>query len=201
MLALLFSLFVMAGLAALAWASYVKSAIALVLGRGGIWLRYSISLGPVRFLEYQLRMMPGRKPRAWIRKLWGRLKPVGIEEVNKSLADKNLKPFQIPLRGILDIGVHIMIEELDVRASLGVESDAAATALLCGFAITALQALKAVGARGGTVPAGMIVVRPVFNQARLSARFKCILAIKASHIIREVIEGYARRKRDGQSSD
>jgi hypothetical protein len=202
MLPFLIVLFLIAGLAALVWSSDIHAAISFVLDRGGIWVRYSTSIGIFTFAGYQFRMMPGHGPRAWKRSPFtGRMRPVDFNETVGRIFQKKWKPVQIPIRGAVDIGVNISIEELSVNAKLGVEDDAAATALLCGGIVTALQALKAAGTRGGFVPAGAIVVRPVFSRARLSVRFKCILAIKASHIIREMIEGIAGRKRDGQSSD
>lgn len=202
MLPLLIALFVLAGLIALVWSSDVRSTVAFVLDRGGVWIKYNTCIGCIRIAEFQFRFMTDRSPRAWKRSIWtGRLKPVDYHLSIATIFEKKWRPIQIPLRGFFDIGVNLMIERLDVCAKLGVEGDAAATALLCGAAVTALQALKAVSTRGRSVPGGVILVRPVFNRARLSVRFKCILAIKASHIIREVIEGLAGRKRDGQSSD
>jgi hypothetical protein len=202
MLPFLIVLFVIAGLAALVWSSDIHATIAFALDRGGIWARYTTSLGIFIFSGYQFRIMSGHRPRAWKRNpLTGSMKPVDFQETVGNLFQKKWKPAQIPIRGAADIGVNILIEELNVDARLGVQDNAAATALLCGGIVTALQALRAAGTRGGFVPAGSIVVRPVFNRAHLSVRFKCILAIKASHIIRELVENAAGRKRDGQSSD
>jgi hypothetical protein len=173
-----------------------------LLDRGGVWVKYSTSIGWLRVAEFQFRFMPEHKPRAWKRSiLTGKLKPVDYGISVGAIFEKKWRPIQIPLRGVFDIGVNLNIERLDVQARLGVENDAYATALLCGCVVTALQALKTISTRGKFVPGGVIAIRPVFNRARLSVRFKCILAIKASHIIREVIEGFTGRKRDGQSSD
>jgi hypothetical protein len=180
----------------------LQSTIAFVIDKGGIWLDYSSGVGRIRLTGFQIRLMPGHPPRAWMRKaLTGKLIKADFSQTIKALTDPRLKPINIPLRGAFDIGVKIIIRELNVQAKIGIEDDAASTALLCGCIVTLLQALRAVSTRGRFVPKGNVTIQPVFNRPRLSIRLKCILAIKARHIIREVIESHARRGNDGQSPD
>jgi hypothetical protein len=189
-------------LISLLWSADVRTTIAFVIDKGGFWLDYSTGLGRFRLVGFQIRMMSGHKPRAWMHKpLTGKLKTVEFQKTIQTLSDRQWQPIHIPVSGALDIGVNIIIDELNVKAKFGLEDDAAATALLCGSISTLLQSLRAVSTRGRFVPQGRILIRPVFGETCLSIRFKCILAIKARHIIREVIESLARRNRDGQSSD
>lgn len=189
-------------LATAVWVAEVQTTIAFVLDKGGLWLDYSTGLGRLRLTGFQIRLMTGHKPRAWMRRLKSRkLHPVEFEKTIGALTEKKWKPVNLTLSSALDIGVKLIIRELKVNAKIGIEGDAAATALICGSITTALQVLRTISTRGEFLPRGIVIIEPVFDCARLSIRFKCILAIKARHIIREVIDSkIVRRKEYGQSS-
>jgi hypothetical protein len=189
-------------LIATAYLAELQSTIAFVVDKGGLWLNYSSGIGRLRLVGFQIRMMEGHEPRAWKRRPFAlKLEEAEFDDTIRGITAKKWKPIHIPLTGALDIGVNIIIRELDVKAKLGIEGDAVATALLCGSITTVLQIARAVSTRGAFVPKGYIVVKPIFTNARLSIHFKCILAIKARHIIREVVESKVRRKKNGQPSN
>lgn len=195
----LFIIFIAAGLV---WLAEVQSTITFVLDKGGLWLDYSTGVGRLRLVGFQIRIMTGHKPRAWMRRAHTRkLHLVEFDKTIGSVTEKKWKPINLTFGSALDIGIKIIIRELKVNAKIGIEGDAAATALLCGSISSALQLIRIASTRGEFVPKGFVEITPVFDRARLSIRFKCILAIKARHIIREVIENIARRIRDGQSSN
>ncbi len=186
----------------LALVGELQTTIRFVLDRGGIWLNVTTGIGRYRFSGYQLRVMPHHKPRAWkLNPISRKYKPADPTKVLRRTSSKRWKPIQLTLRSALEIGVGIIIRELSANVKIGVEGDAALTALLCGALSTLLHTLRSASTRGEFVPRGAVDVRPSFSRRRLSIRFKCILAIKARHIIREIIENHAGRNGDGQSSD
>jgi len=186
----------------LALVGELQTTIRFVLDHGGIWLNVATGIGRFRFSGYQLRVMPYHKPRAWkLKPLIRKYKPEDPKKVLRRSSSKRWKPIQLTLRSALEIGVGIIIRELNAKVKLGVEGDAASTALFCGALSTLLQALRSASTRGEFVPRGEVDIHPVFDHGRLSVRFKCILAIKVRHIIREIIENHAGRNNDGQSSD
>ena len=203
MLLLILSLaFLLAGCIALVLAGELQSTVSFVVDKGGLWLKYSTGIGRLRFSGYQIRIMPDHAPRAWkLKPLLGRYRPEEVRRVFERTKSKRWKPIQLTVRSAFDIGVRIIIRELDVKAKIGIENDAAATAFACGLINTLLQVVRVASTRGEFMPRGAVAVQPVFNKARLSVRFKCILAIKVRHIIREMIENRTRRQGDGKSSD
>ncbi len=195
-------LFVLGLLALAVYIAELQTTIAFVIDRGGLWLDYSSGVGRVRISGFQIRMASGRAPRAWKRSLiGGKPRKTDFNELIYTLTHRTRKPVNLPLGSLVDIGVKIIIRELNVNAKIGVEDDAAVTALICGMLETLAESARAVSTRGEFVPRGRIRIRPVFNAGRLSVRFKCILAVKARHIIREVIQSHTRRDNDGKSSN
>jgi hypothetical protein len=186
----------------LAFVGELQTTICFVLDHGGIWLNVTTGIGRFRFSGYQLRVMPYHKPRAWkLNPLSRKYKPADPTKVLRRTSSERWKPIQLTLRSAYDIGVGIIIRLLNANIKIGVEGDAALTALLCGALSTLLHTLRSASTRGEFVPRGAVDIRPVFNGGKLSIRFKCILAIKVRHIIREIIENRTGRKNDGKSSD
>lgn len=186
---LLISLFLLSGLACLAWAAELQATIVLVLDKGGLYLNYTSGIGRFRISGFRIRLSSGRGPRAWKRVLLtGRYGPAAFAEIYQRTTSKQWNTLQIPLRSSVRLGVKIIIREINVRAKIGLEDDSAATALLCGFASAFLQALRAVSTRGEFTPLGSIEVSPVFGQDRLSIHLKFIITIKARHIIKELVK-------------
>lgn len=195
-------LFVLGLLALAVYIAELQTTIAFIIDRGGLWLDYSSGIGRVRITGFQIRLAPGRAPRAWERSIiMGKLRKADFNALVYTLTHRTKKPINLPLGSMVDIGVKIIIRELNVNAAIGVEDDAAATALICGILRLLMESARAVSTRGEFVPRGSVKIRPVFNAARLSVRFKCILAVKARHIIREVIQSHTRRDNDGKSSN
>ena len=176
----------------------LQSTIAVVIDKGGIWFNYTTGLWKYRFVGFQVRLMPGHKPRAWMRlPYYTRLIDTNFTKTIRSVSKPRLKFMHIPIKGALDIGTKLVIREFDVRVKLGVEGDAAATALLCGGALAMFQFARALIVRDREQPNGFILIKPEFAKARFSVRFKCIVAIKLRHIIWEVIKTLTGRHKDG----
>lgn len=201
LLAIAVILFVLGLLALAVYIAELQTTIAFIIDRGGLWLDYSSGIGKVRLSGFQIRMALGREPRAWKRYLTGKLRRTDFDELMYTLTHRTRKPINLPLGGMVDIGVKIIIRELNLDAKIGVEDNAAVTALICGILETLMQSIRALSTRGEFMPRGRVEIRPVFNAGRLSVRFKCILAVKARHIIREVIQSHTRRDDDGKSSN
>jgi len=187
----------------LIWIAELQATVCFVLDKGGLWFKYTVGLGRFRLSGVQIRIMNGHEPRAWVHPpLAIHMEPAEFDKVVHSTKSKKWETLQLPVLSIYNLGAKAIVRELNVKALLGVDGNAAATALLCGSISTFLQVIRIVSSKGNFLPKGIIQIRPEFRHERLSIHFKCIVAIKARHIIREVIENLAtRRKKDGQSSN
>jgi hypothetical protein len=184
----------------------VRSSLTLVAGRGGLWLRYATGFWGCPLVGVQLRWMMGYQPRVWLELPWlrrpRRASPKGTFGGLKGKKGK-LKPIHIPAKAITDMVSRFHLLRFDFRLKLGVPDNAAVTALLCASALSAAHGARGVLSRHqAAAPAGQVCVQPVFSSGALQLRFACILAVKARHIIWELVKVYATgRKKDGNTSD
>lgn len=183
----------------------LRSEMTVVAGRGGLWLHYTSGLWSCCLVGVQLRWMMGRGPRMWLEFPWMRF-PIHIpfRATRKGLRGRRgkLESVNIPWHAVMDLAREFCVRRFDFQLKLGVADNAAATALLCAGALSAVQGARSALARRGETPEGCVRVQPVFTGGALQLRFACILAVKARHIIWELIKAYAAgRKQYGNTSD
>lgn len=194
----LIAMFLFSGFGWLIWVAELQSTVIFVLDKGGLYLNYTAGLGRLRVIGFQVRFASGHGLRAWRRNiLTGKYVPEDIQEIYHRTTSEHWNTLQIPYRSILNLGIQVIIKELNVDAKVGLEDDAAATAFLCGLLSAFLQAIRTGSSRGRSVPAGSIVVRPVFEEDRLSIRLRCVMAIEvsqATHILAKSLGRTAKAK-------
>ncbi len=192
---------VAAAVAALVLFGRLRFSLCLAVERGGLWLRIRTALGPLAMVELQFRWQPGRAARLWLRGPVGRLRPLPpppwVDLWNQRGTNLPLSAAQG--RQLLDL---LTVEQFSVRARLGVQDDAAATALLCGALNALLLALDAVLLTRGALPFERHVdVLPDFSKRRCSVRLRCIATLQIRHSIPVALESLTGRKHNERSSD
>lgn len=195
---LLITLFLLSGLGWLVWVAELQSTVIFVLGKGGLYLNYIAGLGRLRVIGFRVRLASGHAPRAWKRNIiTGKYVPETFDEIYRRTTSKHWNTLQIPYRSILNLGIQVIIKELNVDAQIGLEENAAATAFLCGLCSVFLQTVRAASTRGRFVPAGRIAVKPCFGEGRLSIRLRCVVAIEvrqAAYILAKSLGRAAKAK-------
>ncbi len=189
-----------AAVAGLALFGRLRLALCLAVERGGLWLRLSATLGPLPVVELQLRWQPGRAARLWLRGPVGRLHPLPPPPWADLLDQRGAN---LPLsaeQGRQLIG-GLTLERFRIHARLGVQDDAAATALLCGALNALLLALDAVLTHGAPPSERRVDVLPDFSKGRCSVRLRCIAALQIRHSIPVALESLTGRKHDERSSN
>lgn len=184
---LLITILLLAGFCWLAWVAELQSTVIFVLDKGGLYLNYTAGFGRLRVIGFRVRLALGHGLRAWKRNiLTGKYEPETFDEIYRRTTRTHWNTLQIPYRSILNLGIQVIIKKLNVDAKVGLEDNAAATALLCGLLSAFLHALRAAGAQERQKPDGHIAVKPAFGKDCLSIRLRCIVAIEvrqAAHIL------------------
>lgn len=170
----------------------LQSSIIIILNKGGLWLQISFGINRFRMISIRIRLMHGHKPRVWIRNLiTGKYSPL---DVLKATYKKLSRRIDISFNSIIKLGLKIIIRKLEVKARIGVEDDAAATAMLCGFFVAFFETIRTIGTHGQFISKGFIIVNPIFGHDCLLFMINCMIGLKVKDIAGDMIKNRAIRK-------